>query len=202
MFFGIGSNRIVGGDFLLLVYKEPPFTRSLILNLEPYPDTLFYSVPAWNLVQGQGFRMEAYGQEIRSIVPPLYSWYLVPFFLVFNDVRSFYLANVLLAVGTLVLFMLTVGQILRKNKGWEIKAGVLGFLLATNFYFYTLPTLLMAENISLFLTMVGFYFLIKKISLKNSLAVSLVGTGLLLTKLSNLPLAVTFVFLGLALGQI
>lgn len=166
--------------FLWLAYKEPPFVRSLIPNLEPYPDTLFYAMPAWNFVKGQGFRMMAFGREIRSIVPPLYGLLMVPFFGIFADVRAFWGLNLLLLLGTIFLFLKLAKEIFKSV--WV--AGFLGLLLATNFYFYTLPSLLMAENLSMFLTMIGFYLLFTK----KDLWVVVVAVVLLLTKLSNLPL--------------
>jgi hypothetical protein len=81
--------------FGLLAYKNPFLTNNLISNLEPYPDTLYYSNSAWNLVKNHGFVMETNGIKIQQIVPPLYGTLLTFFLIIFGDVRSYYFLNML-----------------------------------------------------------------------------------------------------------
>lgn len=103
LFFGL-SVLFLCLVYFLLAFKNPFKTNSLVSNLEPYPDTLYYSVPAWNLVNGRGFKMSAYGHEIKKITPPIYSLYLIPFFALFGDIRSYYFANLLLSFVSILVF--------------------------------------------------------------------------------------------------
>lgn len=178
--------------YLLLSFKNPFGVRSLVSNLEPYPDTLFYSVPAWNLINGNGFKMSVFGIEIRSIVPPIYGLFLTPFFKIFGDVRSFYFANVILGLISIYFFNLITKKLFKDN--WYITLG-LGLLLITNFYFYNLPSLLMAENISVTVVLIMFYLLISKISIKNTVFLSFFTIVLGLIKFSNVALMPIFFIL-------
>jgi len=171
--------------YLCLAFKNPFKTNNLISNLEPPPDVFYYSVPAWNLAHGIGFKMEAFGIEIVKLSTPLYSFYLSPFFLIFNEVRSYYFANLLLCFASIFLFFKLIEVFLGK-KNWFLKFG-LGLVLVTNFYFYNLPTLLMAENILIPLTLAAAILSLKKLDLSNFI-LSLVVMGLLaFTKMSSYP---------------
>jgi len=180
--------------FLALAWKEPFKLTNSIANLDPNPDTLYYSIPAWNFVHGQGFKMAAYGKEIIAGVPPLYGIFLVPFFSIFNDVRSFYYANLLLMAGSIFVFLLIVEKIFYKcgSKYWLMV--FLGFVLVTNFYVYNLPQLLMAENPLLLLTLISFYLLLLSFSLRNLILITIIGGLLWLTKLSAFPVIMVLFF--------
>ena len=91
--------------YLALAYKNPFKENNLISNLEPSPDVFYYSVPAWNFIQGYGFKMMAFGKEISQLTTPFYGIYLLPFFVIFKDVRSYYFANLLLGFLSIVLFL-------------------------------------------------------------------------------------------------
>jgi len=179
--------------FLILValaWKEPFKLTNSIANLDPNPDTLYYSIPAWNFVHGWGFKMMAYGKEIVQGVPPLYGIYLIPFFAAFADVRSFYFANLILMAGTIYMFLLIAKRI---YKDFKIVV-LLGFILVTNFYVYNLPQLLMAENPLLLLTLVGLYLLLLPISIKNLILIAICCILLWLTKMSAFPVIVVMLF--------
>lgn len=179
--------------FITLAYKAPFTERSLIPNLEPFPDSLYYSVPAWNFVHGEGFSMSYDGYEIKQITPPLYSLALIPFFEVFNDVRAFYFLNMLLVYGSLIFFVKTLYEIFdEKRFRKHILIAFMGFLFVTNFYIFTIPTLLMAETITLFLTTIGLYVLFSDNSKWKFVFSTQLGILLLLIKFSNAPLAVAF----------
>lgn len=178
--------------YLILAFKNPFSANSLVSNLEPYPDTLFYSVPAWNFINGSGFKMSVFGVEIKSIVPPAYGIFLMPFFKIFGDVRSFYFANIILGLISIWFFCLIVKKIFKNNLYLVLG---LGFLLVTNFYFYTVPSLMMAENISIAVVLVIFYFLISKLSIKNATIFGFLTISLGLIKFSNvilLPIFLSF----------
>ena len=172
--------------YLSLAFKNPFQTNNLISNLEPSPDVFYYSVPAWNLVHGKGFKMEAFGIGIGQISTPLYGFYLSPFFLTFNDVRSYYFANLLLCFVSIFLFLKLVEVFLGKERPFLKFA--LGLVLVTNFYFYNLPTLLMAENILIPLTLLGVILTLRKLSLMNFLLTLLTMVFLIFAKVSSLPI--------------
>ena len=138
--------------------------------------------------------MAAYGKEIIAGVPPLYGIFLVPFFSIFNDVRSFYYANLLLMAGSIFVFLLIVEKIFYKcgSKYWLMV--FLGFVLVTNFYVYNLPQLLMAENPLLLLTLISFYLLLLSFSLRNLILITIIGGLLWLTKLSAFPVIMVLFF--------
>jgi len=177
--------------FALLFYRAPYSERTLVGNLEPYPDTLFYSRPAWNLVHGSGYTMQAYGYKTKIATPPVYSLYLAPFFATFDDVRSFYFANIILAFLSVGLLLLTIRRLFG-GKYWAIYMFLGGFLYLTNYYIFTLPTLLMAENITITLFLGMFYLVVEKTTKKNSIIAGILGMLLLGAKFSNLPLMVSF----------
>lgn len=174
--------------YLTLAFKDPYSNRSLIPNLEPYNDTLYYSLPVLNWLRHNQFKMLAFDKTVPNIVPPLYSAYLLPFLAVGNNIRNFYVANLMLMLASVALFY-AVCQKIFKN---QVITFVLGFLLVSNFYFFNLPSLLMAENISLFFTMLAFYLLLASLSKKNLLLSAWIGVLLLLIKSSNLPITIAF----------
>lgn len=171
--------------YLCLAFKNPFKTNNLISNLEPSPDVFYYSVPAWNLAHGSGFKMEAFGIEIKKLSTPLYSLYLYPFFLIFNDVRSYYFANLILCFVSIFLFLKLVEVFFGKEK--QFLKFALGLVFITNFYFYNLPTLLMAENILIPLTLAAIILMLKKLTLPTFALNLLIIILLAFTKLSSFP---------------
>lgn len=179
---------VLASIYLLLSFKYIFRPTSLIGNLEPYPDSLYYAVPAWNVARGNGWGMFTSQYHSSLVTPPLYSLYLIPFFWLISDVRVFYAANMLLGIGSLGLLILIFKQVLSKRKSTLLAASVGGFFYVTNFYIYTIPSLLMAENITLFLVMVGIW---STVTQKKWLA-GWIPVLLLLVKFSNFPLSAIF----------
>lgn len=93
------------------------------------------------------------------------------------------------------LFFLICKKIFGKNFFGSTLTAFLGFFLVTNFYVFNLPTLLLAENLTFFLAIYGFYLLVNEKSKFAPVMMTLVGIFLLLVKFSNLPLTLTFYFL-------
>ncbi len=178
--------------YFSLAFKNPFGIRSLIPNLEPYPDSLYYATPAWNFVKGVGFNMSFDRYKVISVTPPLYSLYLIPFLAIFADVRSFYLANMVLMIASIILFVLILKKIFKENLLSLLTTLLLGFALITNFYFYTLPSLLMAENITVFILLLAVYLLLLEVSTVAVIIAGFLGTMLWLIKFSNLPLGLVF----------
>lgn len=182
--------------FLLLSFKKVYTSDTLIPNLEPYPDTLYYSIPAWNFVNGNGFVLKTQDTVIKQQTPPLLSLYLIPFFAIFKDVRSFYFANMFLSILTIILFVNIIDKIFQDKTLYKsILTIFLGFFLVTNFYFYSMPQLLMAEPLTLFFVTLGIYLYVSKPSNFKTFLSSQLGFLLILVKLSNVPYSVIFAML-------
>lgn len=121
-------------------------------------------------------------------VPPFYSLVFLPFFAVFNDPRMVYLANVLLSVLSLVIFYKLVRSF--------FDAGILQLFLCLLFITHPIlvwyPTLAMAENLQLLLTVLGLYVLCsrptsKKIFLGGALTISYYAT-----KFASIPVSAVY----------
>lgn len=180
--------------FALLAYRDIFSERTLVPNLEPYPDTLYYSIPAWNFAHGSGFAMTDGDYSSKIVTPPLYSLYLMPFFAIFRDIRIFYVANTLLSVASLGLFLL----ILRRqfhSKLSVLAIFVLGFFYISNFYVYTLPSLLMAENITLFLILCSLFLMTARYTVSHSALLAVSAISLVFVKFSNIPYSVAILLL-------
>lgn len=187
-YFGIFFCIVV---FLCLAFKNPFSERSLIPNLEPYPDSLHYSYPSWNLINGKDFKMESEGLTVRTSVPPSYGVYLLPFLAIFKDIRVFYFANIILALISIVFFFLIVKEIFNNS----FIAFFLGGILVTSYYFYLLPQFLMAENITMTVSLILFFVLLKPISTKNIVLFSVLNAIFILIKISNISVFLSFIFL-------
>jgi len=187
---------IVGliGTYLLLAYKNPYKANNLIANLEPFPDTFYYSVPVWNWLHGNGYKMAYEGMEISKDVPPLYGFYLAPFFKIFDDVRSYYFANMVLCFGSILLFVRLTAKFFEKSKiRWWLVA-LTGFILVTNFYFYNLPTLMMAENLQIFLILISVNLMLSNLNFKYIIGIVWLSFLLWFSKSSNFPVIVCLIF--------
>ena len=181
--------------FFLLVFKKVSSLDTLIPNLEPYPDTLYYAVPAWNLVSGRGFTMAYDGWAVKQVTPPLYSLYLIPFFAIFRDVRMFYFANLALIFGAFMIFLLTIKELFGQTTTGRWLILFLGFFFVTNYYVYTIPALLMAEGITLFFFTLALYLMVKPPTSKTVLIASVVGSAFFFIKISNLSVGLMFYLL-------
>lgn len=181
---------LVAVAYLLLAGKNPFKPTNLIANLEPYPDTLYYSVPAWNLTRGVGYKMAALGGEIKLAVPSIYGLTMLPFFYVFGDIRSFYFANILLGLTTIYYSVLAWRELLKGIKQrWLGQVGA-GLVLISCFYFYNQPSLLMAENATLTLVAITVYLMVSQVSTGRKIGIYLVGILFWLVKFSNISLGI------------
>lgn len=176
------------GIFLLFLLRNPFSSRTLIPNLEPFPDSIHYINPALSFLKGYGFNLERQGRIISPAVPPLYSMVLVPLFILYRNPRVFYLTNVVLSFLSLFLFFL-IAKKLTKNL-WII--GFCLFLFVTNYFFYWYPTLAMAENLILFLFLYGVYLLVSSISVKNTICAGFIAVSFYATKYASAPLTGAF----------
>ncbi len=178
--------------YLFLAYKNPFKDNNLISNLEPYPDTILYSFPAWNWVRGYGWNLGV-GEKIVNIsVPNTYGVLLVPLMWLFKDIRSFYFTNIIFGIGALIFFMLALKNFVGKRK-WPL-IGFFGFLLATNFYFFNQPQLVMAEMINYFFVSFFLYLLSLRFRWIQLIFMILLAGLTLSLKNTNLVLGGSFIF--------
>lgn len=177
--------------FSLLIFKDPFSERTLIPNFEPYPDTFYYLNPALNLAKGMGFNISREGRSFVSNAPPLYSLSLVPIFIVKPDPRMAYYVNVVLAIISFGLFYV----ILRKLFQNTLIVYFTLILFATNYFIYWVPTLIMAENLSLTVFLASLFFLLLNVSKFNVLIIAVLVVGNYATKYANIPLSASIVFL-------
>lgn len=184
---------------LLLAGKNPFDDQSLIPNLEPYPDSLYYSYPAWNVAHGGDFSMTYHDTTVKNVTPPLFSLYLLPFFAVVKDVRVFYFAQLALLVVSIVLLTKALQLVLDHSKESPFIKSVMIFfaifLFITNFYIYTMPSLLMAELLSITIVLAGCVLLLLPNTPIRAAISAHIGVLLLLIKVSNLPLTAVFYLL-------
>ncbi len=165
--------------FISLLYARPFLSqRTLMGNLEPFPDTFHYLVPARSITEGKGpilWREE--GAEAAPAVPPLYAIFLSPIFLFQDDPRWFYIVNVALIAGS--------GVFLAKTVFFTTRSSFLSilavFLYLTNHFIRWIPTLAMSESLLLFLFSWAMWLLFapktqRRVALAAFLAVSLYAT--------------------------
>lgn len=177
--------------FLSLLYKDPFSQRTLIPNFDPFPDTIHYVVPARNLAAGDQFLVKREGRGFPSSVKPLYSLILTPGYIISKDPRVFYFTNLLLAILSAVLFFLIIRKITQNI--WI--SGFIFLLYVTNYFIYWLPTLTMAENLLLPLFLVAIWLLLDKVSIKNSIIMSILSIAFYMTKSAAAPLTASFLII-------
>ena len=176
---------------MIFLARNPFSERTLIPNLEPYPDTFHYLVPATSFVSGTGFNITRGFGDIKPSVPPLYSIALMPFFLINKDVRMFYFSNVIMSLASLYIFYLILKK-LTPNR-WIIGFGLL--IISSNYYIYWYPQWAMAENLLLPLFLSALYLLLQKVSPKNMLLSSVIATSMYLTKYAAAPISLFYIFI-------
>lgn len=179
--------------FALLIYKDPFSQRTLIPNFEPYPDTFNYINPALSLITGKGFNISRDGRVIKPNVPPLYSISLLPAFIIKSDSRMSYYSNVILAFIALFLFW----SISRKVITNKFTLFFLLILYITNYFIYWVPSIIMAENLTLTFYLAAVYFLLSKTTKVNAFIIAALAVGSYATKYANIPIAVSIIFLSL-----
>ena len=90
--------------YCLFLLRSPFSTRTLIPNFDPFPDATYYLNPALSLIQGHGLTMFREGRSLIPGVAPLYSLSLIPFFVLKQDPRMFYFANILFSLLSFYIF--------------------------------------------------------------------------------------------------
>lgn len=176
---------------LLLLARNPFSLRTLIPVLDPFPDSIHYTNSAFSLLKGKGFVVEREGMSIQADVPPLYSLTLLPSFLIFHDVRTFYFTNVFLSIAAFLLFYRLV-RLSFTRKRIQLLV-LLSYLICLPLSWYT--TLPMAENLILPLFLVGLNLMVEDFTFKKSLLMAVVSVCFYATKYASIPLLFAFAFL-------
>lgn len=176
--------------YSLLIFKDSFSQRTLIPNFEPYPDTFFYIEPALNFAKGEDFKVTREGRFLKTSVPPLYSISLVPFFIIKKDPRMSYYTNVFFAFISLFFFW----SILRRTFVNKFIIFFLMILYTTNYFIYWVPTIVMAENLTLTLFLGSIYLLLSKTTIVNQTILAGLAVGIYATKYANIPITLTIIF--------
>lgn len=170
-------------------WRNPYGLRTLIPNLEPYPDTFHYLLPPLNWLRGHGFLLWRPGGEgLSPSVPPLYSLFLLPWLAVAQDVRIFFFANLFLTLVAAVQIWQLI-RILTKN--WVL-TGLATVLFLLNPYTIWLPNLAMSENLFLVLYLWALWLLAQKVTPKRALQAGLLAMSFYATKYAAAPLTALF----------
>ena len=178
--------------FFLLILKNPYSSRNLVANLEPFPDSQHYlTAPLCFLSRGEWTLCRINNPELegsKPTVPPLYSISLLPLLLINNDPRTVYFANLLFAFISLVLLRKVLDKLFKNF----VITNLVSILFITNYFFYWVPTLAMAENLFMPLFMLGVYLLILKTSKRNLFLAGLVTVSFYGTKYAFAPLTLAY----------
>lgn len=182
---------ITYGFIFILVFflalKNPYDTQSLVPNLEPYPDSLFYSYPAMNLLQAGEMTMKTSTVSPTQVTPPGFTLFLVPFFAARGEVLDFFLGQILLLIGAVTFFILLIRRLFPQHLFLHL---VLGILFVTNFYIFTMPSLLMAELITVTVLLGALYLFSVQQSGKTAGIIAGACVFLSFIKFSNAPLSI------------
>lgn len=132
--------------FVALTLRNPFSDHHFLFNLEPYPDGLFYVVPALRLATGQSFSFTY--QDLTVVKPsvlPFYSLVISLGYVISPVAQTFYGVNVLLGV----LSVVGLGLLCKKiGWSWWSRAMVLLTYLL-HLIIAWLPSVPMAENLGL-----------------------------------------------------
>jgi hypothetical protein len=185
-FWSFGEVVLILVIFAVMLARNPYSLRTLIANLEPYPDSIHYLNPAMSLVRGDGLFITREDRKLLPVVPPIYSLTMVPIYLLSSDVRSFYFINVALAFTSLFFFYLILQRVFKGHR-WLIFS--LLFLYVTNHLVSWFPTLAMAENALLPIILASVYLLLLPPSRKTVMILPALAVACYATKYASLPVA-------------
>jgi hypothetical protein len=179
---------VCGALFFLLLLRNPFSVRTLIPNLEPFPDSFHYIDPAFSFLQGKGFVFEREGRTSLPSVPPLYSIALAPLFVLISDVRAFYLTNVISSAVSFVFFYSIIRIIFPRNNVRFVVLLLYTLSAPLNWF----PQLAMAENLLLTLFLAAVLLLIIRVTPRRALLAGFLAVSFYATKYASLPLTVLF----------
>ncbi len=178
---------LLGGIFFLLLFRAPFSTRTLIPNFEPYPDSFHYLIPAMHLIEGEGMTMNRVGKILPG-VPPLYSLCIAPFLLIVNDPRMAYFTNLFLSMLSFTFFALSIKKLFPSK--------LIRFLTLLLFVTHPVLTwyveLVMAEHVTLMLTTLGLWLVLRSGRKLLHLSQGLLAPLLYASKYAAAPVSFAF----------
>lgn len=174
--------------FILLIFKNPYSGKNNISDFTPLPDSIHYISPALNVASGNGLEIIYEGRKIKPAVPPLYSLFLTPFYVISKDARSFYFANILLSVLSLGLFYL----ILSRLKLHALLILLSFFAFATNYVVFWYPSIPMSENLFLPLYLLSVWVLLTLANIRNIIIAGFLCVSFYATKYIAVILSLIF----------
>lgn len=161
-----------------MLLKNPFSGQNIISDFEPLPDAIHYVSPARSFISGPGLRIAYEGRSLTPAVPPLYSLFLVPFYFFSNDARSYYFANVLLAISSVGLFYFIMCRLML-NPFLRLLSF---FAFCTNVTVYWFPSVAMAENLFLFLYLLSIWLLLSNVNVRNLILAGFLAVSFYATK--------------------
>lgn len=176
--------------FCILLFKDVFSARTLIPNMEPFPDSIHYVNATRSLLNGDGLFIVREGRALATSVPPLYSFFLAPAYIINSDPRMFYFINVLLALASYFIFYRLLIMLVNNS----IIRNFILFLYITNYYLYWFPNLAMAENLILFLFLSFLMLLLSKASWTNVFLAGILTFSFYSTKYASVTLTACALF--------
>ena len=177
----IKENKVFTLGMLLLailLLKNPLSPNNIISNLEPSPDSIHYLNPLVSLLQGKGLVLSYQNRSIPAQVPPLYSLVLLPLYLIFREIRFFYVTNVLLTIISAILFYKIITKLITD----KILKSILFLAFATNYIIYWYPSVAMAENLLIPLYLLSIWLLLQPVTFTVALLISFLVMAFFATK--------------------
>jgi hypothetical protein len=139
--------------YIGLTFTSPFSDHHVLLNLEPYPDGIFYLNAAKNIAIHGQFIVRYQAFTFHPIITPLYAYTLAVGFLFTSNPGVFYVINVVLGAVSVLMLALTIRMITPKNH--ILFLGILIYF--SHLMLLWLPSLPMAENLVLMLFMSSLY---------------------------------------------
>jgi len=176
---------LISGIILILLVHKRPFTEySLVKSFALNASQAKYVATTKCWVEKYCWQscVEQYQPDIGTA----YSLYLIPFYLLYHEPAMFYFANLILMIGTVVLFDLLI----KKFTNNSIFRFLLLAIVFTAPSFYTLPTKSSPTNLWLFLILIIINYLALRIKPKK--ISKLINLFLLITVLVHLGLVQYF----------
>jgi hypothetical protein len=140
-----------------------------------------------NFAVGRGFGLEYKGNFTQPWVPALYSLVLSGGYIFWHHPAAFYVINILLGIGGIVLLAKTLQNIVSSRLAQIVGLGV--YLL--HGYIMLLASLPMSENLLLFLFILAIYLLL---DVPQNITKRIIGigalAGLILTKYTVVPVVI------------
>lgn len=174
--------------YLGLTFVNPLSDHHSFYNLEPYPDGLFYILPAWNVVHGQNFVVSRMNSDVVAQTGPLYSLVLVIGYLIHRFPPMFYWVN----VGLGIISITGIYSLCRTLKLSQLATAITLVTYLSHTFILWLPSLPMAENLGLALFVWALWGVLQPINWKITTITSLIISGLVFTKYTYIGPAIVF----------